>query len=291
MGETPFTLEEVLILEVKNISQFKEIEEMREKARIHSILSLLEMIWQQQPDVRFNQLISNLQSLYSQRNNDYGKRKVTEKWDNGEVESSYLDFLHLEDTDWESFLKSLVENEGAAKEVERKLETGIQNENKSTGKKKGYKDKFVNDIEDNAITVVKYILAGKSVEEITKISGLSTKFIEKIKMGLLEGTGLEQLMQQFTSYKKKKLEKEHIFYDVVSLNSKFNTAISHEECTHFFIEENDKEKLSDLNLTNNKLYALHYDSDEDDYYVINENGEHCYSVDLIVNVKMLKRVD
>lgn len=58
----------------------KEVQKMREKARIQRTLSLLEIIWQQQPDVRFNQLISNLQHMYSAQNDGYGKRKVVEKW-------------------------------------------------------------------------------------------------------------------------------------------------------------------------------------------------------------------
>lgn len=48
---------------------------MREKARIQRILSLLETIWKQQSDVRFNQLISNLQYMYSDQKGGYGKRK------------------------------------------------------------------------------------------------------------------------------------------------------------------------------------------------------------------------
>jgi uncharacterized protein YihD (DUF1040 family) len=40
---------------------------MIEKARIQRILSFLETRWQQQSDVRFNQLISNLQHMYSRK--------------------------------------------------------------------------------------------------------------------------------------------------------------------------------------------------------------------------------
>lgn len=243
---------------------------MREKARIQRILSIIERIWKLQPDVRFNQLIANLQSLYSHRNHDYGKRKVTEKWDSGEVESSYLDFFYLEDTEWESFLKSLIENEGPDKSVE-------------------HKDKYTNDIVNDAIAVSKLILAGKTVGEITEASGLSPKYIEKIKTDLLEGTNLEQLMKEFASYKKKPEEQKSD--DAVILNSQFIPAVSLEECTHFYIEENDEERLSVVNMINNKLYSVYYDSNEDDYYVINEKGERCYSVDAIIKVKMLKRVD
>lgn len=90
---------------------------MREKARIQRILALLEIIWQQQPDVRFNQLISNLQHMYSAQYEGYGKRKMKEQNFLGkEVDSSYLDFFYLEDTEWESFLESLVDREKANKE-------------------------------------------------------------------------------------------------------------------------------------------------------------------------------
>lgn len=76
---------------------------MREKASIRRILSLLETIWQRQPDMRFNQLISNLQHMYSAQNEGYGKRKVVKKWDSGDVETSYLDFFYLEDAEWKAF--------------------------------------------------------------------------------------------------------------------------------------------------------------------------------------------
>jgi hypothetical protein len=84
---------------------------MREPKRIQRILSLLDTIWQQQPDVRYNQLVSNLQYMYSAQNEGYGKRKATEKWDSGEVETTYLDFFYIEDDEWEAFLESVIKNE------------------------------------------------------------------------------------------------------------------------------------------------------------------------------------
>lgn len=71
-------------------------------------------------------------------------------------------------------------------------------------------------------------------------------------------------------------------------NYKFKPVISHHECTHFLIDDENNKRLSILNLLNNKLYPLHYDNDEDEYYIVNENGDHCYSVDAVVQVKMLK---
>jgi hypothetical protein len=90
----------------------RRVQKMREKARIPRILSLLEIIWQQQPDVRFNQLISNLQHMYSEQNEGYGKRKMNEQnFLGNEVDSSYLDFFYLEDAEWEAFLESIVRQE------------------------------------------------------------------------------------------------------------------------------------------------------------------------------------
>lgn len=181
---------------------------MRDNSRIPKILSLLQTIWQQQPDVRFNQLISNLHYLYSAQNNEYGKRKVKETNFLGmEEESSYLDFFYLEDTNWEAFLESMVMAGKEDKETDEKLDD--------------------------------------------------------------ESSSIHELL----------------------LNNKYRIVSSHEECTHFYIDESENERLSDANLINYKLYPLYYDQNEDDYYIIAEDGTYCYSVDCIVSVKMLKRID
>lgn len=84
---------------------------MRELERINRIISLLQYIWEQHPDLRFNQLISTLQRLYSQENNEYGSKKMKEVDIFGdEVESSYFDFFFLEDNKWENFLEKIVMN-------------------------------------------------------------------------------------------------------------------------------------------------------------------------------------
>jgi hypothetical protein len=81
-----------------------EVWKMRDPKRIPRILTLLFKIWEQQPDLRFNQLVQNLQSLYSQQNNDFGKRHFYEK--NGEIsyQNYYIDLFYLEDDQWEQFL-------------------------------------------------------------------------------------------------------------------------------------------------------------------------------------------
>ena len=58
--------------------------------RITRILTLLFKIWEQQPDLRFNQLVQNLQALYSQQNNNFGKRNFYEK--DGEI--TYPELLY-----------------------------------------------------------------------------------------------------------------------------------------------------------------------------------------------------
>ncbi|WP_336883748.1 hypothetical protein [Priestia koreensis] len=79
---------------------------MRDSNRIKIILTLLQQIWEHQPDVRFNQLISNLQSLFSEENNSYGLREVYTKSFIDLEKTSYLDFFYLEDDKWAEFLTS-----------------------------------------------------------------------------------------------------------------------------------------------------------------------------------------
>ena len=78
---------------------------MRDPKRIPRILTLLFKIWEQQPDLRFNQLVQNLQALYSQQNNNFGKRNFDEK--DGEItyQNYYIDLFYLEDDQWEQFLR------------------------------------------------------------------------------------------------------------------------------------------------------------------------------------------
>ncbi|USK44120.1 hypothetical protein [Cytobacillus oceanisediminis] len=79
---------------------------MRDPRRIKRILTLLEKIWEYQPDIRFNQLVSNLQSLYSQQHDNYGTREMLKKEYIHLEKTSYLDFFFLEDDKWEKFLSS-----------------------------------------------------------------------------------------------------------------------------------------------------------------------------------------
>lgn len=83
---------------------------MREPERIERIMSLLTKIWKHHPDLRFNQLINNLQWLYAQESgnkkyiNEAYKDEVISglKW--GTVVVKYVDLFYVEDDKFEEFL-------------------------------------------------------------------------------------------------------------------------------------------------------------------------------------------
>jgi hypothetical protein len=98
---------------------------VRDPKRIPRILTLLFKIWEQQPDLRFNQLVQNLQAIYSQQNNNFGKRHFYEK--DGEIsyQNYYIDLFYLEDDQWEKFLRdywSEIEEELQEREKQITLE-------------------------------------------------------------------------------------------------------------------------------------------------------------------------
>lgn len=74
---------------------------MRDPERISELLELIEKIWQKDPDLRFNQLIYNLQRGYSHENGDAGK--VEERVDERFSRIGF-DLFSLED---ETFMKYL----------------------------------------------------------------------------------------------------------------------------------------------------------------------------------------
>jgi len=81
---------------------------MRDPARIPEILELINELWLKHPDLRFNQLIYNLQWEYSQENKGVGK--VIEKASDG-FEKTGFDLFNLEDNDFIKFLKAKKSNE------------------------------------------------------------------------------------------------------------------------------------------------------------------------------------
>jgi len=88
---------------------------MRDVNRIPVIMSLLTEIWQKQPDVRFNQLISNLQWEYSDKNNGAGKETVyiKEDIDSSTIYESHhsIDLFYLEDDKFILFLEDKLREE------------------------------------------------------------------------------------------------------------------------------------------------------------------------------------
>ncbi len=79
---------------------------MRPKDRIERILNLVRETWEQDPDMRFLQLMSVFQCLYSRENNDIGKIEVKEE--DGFAKVAF-DLFSVEDDAFESFLKSHLE--------------------------------------------------------------------------------------------------------------------------------------------------------------------------------------
>jgi hypothetical protein len=66
-------------------------------------LYLLEAIWEQNQDLRFNQLIYNLYREYSSENNQLGQ--VLECDSNGFVAKMAFDFFYLEDDEFIRFME------------------------------------------------------------------------------------------------------------------------------------------------------------------------------------------
>ena len=77
---------------------------MRDPKRIQEILDLINQIWLKDPDLRFNQLIYNLQSGYSHIN--YGIGKVTEQETDGFSREGY-DLFNLEDDSFIEYLRTV----------------------------------------------------------------------------------------------------------------------------------------------------------------------------------------
>lgn len=78
---------------------------MRDPDRIKALLSLLEELWLRDVDLRFNQLIYNLQYEFSASNNDIGKVKTIEP---DGFEKVGFDLFNLEDEKFINFLKSKI---------------------------------------------------------------------------------------------------------------------------------------------------------------------------------------
>ena len=80
---------------------------MRDKSRIHEIMSLVTKIWEQHQDLRFFQLLYILQSKYSKENENVGIIEQTEKDGFSNVG---FDFFNIEDDDFIMFLRTISES-------------------------------------------------------------------------------------------------------------------------------------------------------------------------------------
>lgn len=84
---------------------------MRDINRIDRILTHIKRIWNQYPDLRFNQLIHNLQAEYIEVTGETGwkvnRQIVVPYKDKVYLEKdSYVDMFHLEDDKFEKFLEN-----------------------------------------------------------------------------------------------------------------------------------------------------------------------------------------
>jgi len=83
---------------------------MREIERIDRILDLIKELWMLDPDLRFLQMMWNLQAGYSRDNNGEGLIEY-EVLENGvPYKYQYSDLFHLEDDKLEKYLVALIES-------------------------------------------------------------------------------------------------------------------------------------------------------------------------------------
>jgi len=78
---------------------------MREYERIDRILELVRQMWLQDPDSRFLQLISNIESYYSIDNDGEGLVEYTELENGVPWSYRYIDLFNLEDDKLELYLQ------------------------------------------------------------------------------------------------------------------------------------------------------------------------------------------
>lgn len=79
---------------------------MRDPSRIPIILDLLKQAWELDQDMRFMQLIFNLQANYSHKNNHTG---LVEKIDKDGFSTRGFDLFNIEDKVIEKFLVEYIE--------------------------------------------------------------------------------------------------------------------------------------------------------------------------------------
>lgn len=78
---------------------------MRDPSRIQELLKLLEQAWSRDPDLRFNQLLYNLQYGYTQSNGGIGQVK---EYSSDGFERIGFDLFNLEDDDFINYVRTVV---------------------------------------------------------------------------------------------------------------------------------------------------------------------------------------
>ena len=89
---------------------------MRDPKRIPEILDLINQVWQTEPDMRYLQLIYNLQSIYSAEIDSNGEVKSIEQ--DGFSRQGFA-FHYVEDDKFINFLKEFINN-GAFRPLKNK---------------------------------------------------------------------------------------------------------------------------------------------------------------------------
>jgi uncharacterized protein YihD (DUF1040 family) len=84
---------------------------MRDKARIGEILGLLNDIWEQDRDLRFFQLIFNLQAAFSKENGGIGR---VEETDRDQLTKVGFDLFNAEDEAVIKFLADYIKKQNTA---------------------------------------------------------------------------------------------------------------------------------------------------------------------------------
>jgi len=77
---------------------------MRDPKRIAEILALINQVWSKYPDLRFQQLMYNLQSGFSKENNNLGRVVEAEK---DGFEKIGFDMFNVEDAQFMNYLKEV----------------------------------------------------------------------------------------------------------------------------------------------------------------------------------------
>jgi len=83
-------------------------EHMRDIERINRILELIKEIWLYDPDLRFLQMIGNIESRYSKDNSNIGLIEYEIEEKGAPFKYSYTDLFYLEDDKLEIYLIELL---------------------------------------------------------------------------------------------------------------------------------------------------------------------------------------